>query len=183
MIRLLLWHDVCGLRGPFSPYPALALGCVDVTLKEAVGSFNVFANNGVYVEPHYLLWVKDSLGTKVWKNKTIKKRVMSARISGQVTKILGIGMERVRKLKPDKWIASEAIGKTGTTNDFRTGWFSGATPELTTSIYVGRDDNKPLGNKVYGVKTAFPIWKKLYQQLSFTKTTFDFDPSLIEFGC
>ena len=50
------------IEGPLYPYPSLALGCVDATLKEAIGTFNVFANNGIYVEPHYVEWIKDHWG-------------------------------------------------------------------------------------------------------------------------
>ncbi len=39
----------CRLEGPFHSYPSLALGCIDATLKEAVGMFNVFSNDGIYI--------------------------------------------------------------------------------------------------------------------------------------
>ena len=42
----------CHIEEQLHPYPSLALGCVDATLKEVCGMFNVFANNGIYVEPH-----------------------------------------------------------------------------------------------------------------------------------
>ena len=62
----------CGIRGPLYPYPSLALGCVDVTLKEAVAAFNVFAHNGIYVEPHIIRSVKDQWGKKIFKAEVPK---------------------------------------------------------------------------------------------------------------
>ena len=47
--------------GNIAPYPALALGCIDVTLKEVIAAFNVFANHGEYVEPHYIKWIKENI--------------------------------------------------------------------------------------------------------------------------
>ena len=50
----------------------------------------------------------------------------------------------------------DAAGKTGTTNDLRDGWFVGFTPELLTVVWVGFDDNRPLG--LSGAQAALPIW-------------------------
>lgn len=168
------------IEGPLYPYPSLALGCVDATVKEAVGMFNVFANNGRYVEPHYINWVKDRWGTKLLKNRPLHEQIISECISGKVAKVLGLGLERVRKIFPREWIDCQAISKTGTTNDSRICWFIGSTPELTTAVYIACDDNRPLGNNVYPLKTAFPIWKELNRMLRTVQKSFSYDPSLRE---
>jgi penicillin-binding protein 1A len=162
------------------PLPSLALGCVDVTLKEAVALFNVFANNGVYVEPHYLLWIKDSWGNKIYKYKSVHERIMDPKVSGQVTKVLAIGMDRLRTKLQGRWVDSDSIGKTGTTNDFRTSWFIGSTPELTTGIYIGRDDNQSMGPQMFARRTAFPIWYGAHKTFTTKKKQFAYDPALIE---
>jgi len=168
------------LRGPFHPYPSLALGCVDGTLKEVAGMFNVFANNGVYSEPHCIKWIKNEWGTKIWRNRPVRERVMSSHVSGQVAKVLELGLKRVRRLFPQKWVDAQAISKTGTTNDSRTCWFVGSTPTLTTAVYVGCDDNRSMGKNVYPLRTAFPLWIGLNRQLQFSQKKFSFDPSLKE---
>jgi penicillin-binding protein 1A len=168
----------CHIQGPLYPYPSLALGCVDVTVKEVVGMFNVFANNGVYVEPHYIEWVKDQWGTKIWRYNPIIEYVMPTTVSGKVTKVLAIGIERIKNITYNgKWLASEAIQKTGTTNDSRTCWFVGATPSLTTAVYIGCDDNRPMG-AVYPIRTAFPIWKDIHEGLPDQQPCFVYDPRL-----
>jgi membrane carboxypeptidase/penicillin-binding protein len=50
----------------------------------------------------------------------------------------------------------DAAGKSGTTNDLRDAWFVGFTPELLTVVWVGLDDNQPLG--LSGTQAAVPIW-------------------------
>ena len=50
----------------------------------------------------------------------------------------------------------DAAGKTGTTNDLRDAWFVGFTPELLTVVWVGFDDNQPVG--LAGARAALPIW-------------------------
>ncbi|MCK5632565.1 transglycosylase domain-containing protein [bacterium] len=168
------------LRGPFHPYPSLALGCIDVSLKEVAGMFNVFANNGVYVEPHCISWVKNKWGTKIWKVQSQQERVISAQESGQVATVLQIGLHRVRKWFPQKWVDAQAISKTGTTNDSRTCWFVGSTPTLTTAVYIGCDDNRSMGKNVYPLRTAFPIWIGVNRELEFSQKKFSFDPTLQE---
>jgi penicillin-binding protein 1A len=170
----------CGLTRPIAPYPSLALGCIDCTLCEAVGIFNIFANNGVYVEPHLITWIKDAQGKKIWRAQVSKAPIFSSSVAGQVAKVLAYGFERARKRYGKEWIESEAIGKTGTTNDSRTCCFVGSTPELTTGITIGCDDNRSLGKNVYASATSFPIWRELYQALRPKKKHFSYDPHLIE---
>jgi penicillin-binding protein 1A len=172
----------CHLPGPFHSYPSLALGTIDATLFELVGMFNVFANNGTYVEPHFIRWVKDAWGTKIYKKEVVQESVIDQRTVGQVTQVLKHGLYRVRKSFPDKWINSEGICKTGTTNDSRTCWFVGSTPELTTAVYIGCDDNRSIGQDVYPLRTAFPIWLNFNCAVpSTTRMRFTFDPSLREY--
>lgn len=161
-------------------YPSLALGCLDATLKESVAAFNVFVNNGTYVEPYYLKWIKDEWGTKICKFEPETEQVLSPIISSQIAKVLSLGMSRYIDRMDDKTFACASMGKTGTTNDSRTCWFCGATPTLTTSIYVGCDNNNSMGQNIYAVKTAFPIWFKMHQQIKPEKTTFSYDSRLKE---
>lgn len=168
----------CRLPNTMPAYPSLSLGCVDVTLKQAVGYFNVFANNGVYVEPHYVRWVKDENGKKIWSKKIDKQRVMDTKISSQVAQVLSLGIERAKQRTPGNWISCDALGKTGTTNDCRTCWFAGSTPNYTTALYIGCDDNRSLGKNVYAISTALPIWLGLHKQLPIEKKNFSLDPSL-----
>jgi membrane carboxypeptidase/penicillin-binding protein len=53
---------------------------------------------------------------------------------------------------------AQAAGKTGTTNDTRDAWFVGYTPDLLTAVWVGYDDNRPLG--LSGSQAALPIWTR-----------------------
>ena len=50
----------------------------------------------------------------------------------------------------------DAAGKTGTTNDSRDAWFVGFTPDLLTVVWIGRDDNRPMG--LSGSQAAVPLW-------------------------
>ena len=90
-----------------------------------------------------------------------------------------MGPERVKlRYGANNWINSQAMSKTGTTNDSRTCWFIGSTPTLTTAVYVGFDDNRPMGQNVYPIQTAFPIWLTFNRAIEQAEKTFSYDPSL-----
>lgn len=171
----------CRIKAHFNPYPSLALGCVDATLSECAAMFNIFANDGIYVQPHVLTWIKDRWGTRIHKTVVDTERIMENPIIGQVKSVLCLGLERVKTMYgASNWITSQAMSKTGTTNDSRTCWFIGATPTLTTAVYVGFDDNRPMGKNVYPIRTAFPIWFAFNRTISSPIKTFSYDPSLQE---
>ncbi|MCX5923022.1 MAG: PBP1A family penicillin-binding protein [Candidatus Dependentiae bacterium] len=170
----------CHISAAMQPYPSLALGCVDVTVLEVVGSFNVIVNHGKYVQPHFLRWIKNSLGEKIYKSSVLRHQVIEPSIASQVTRVLTFGMDRLRLKIGDKWFGGQAAGKTGTTNDSRTCWFCGATPDLTTAIYVGIDQNQSIGNNIYSARAAFPIWFQFQEKIEKKKTDFYYDPGLHE---
>lgn len=53
---------------------------------------------------------------------------------------------------------NDLSGKTGTSNDRRDAWFGGFNADLATVVWVGYDDDQPLGPGEEGSRTALPIW-------------------------
>tara|TARA_R110002049_G_scaffold252264_1_gene427003 strand:- start:132649 stop:135108 length:2460 start_codon:yes stop_codon:yes gene_type:complete len=53
---------------------------------------------------------------------------------------------------------SDIVGKTGTTNDQHDAWFAGYHPNVVTVVWLGFDENKPLGRSEVGGVAALPIW-------------------------
>ncbi len=169
----------CRIKSHFHSYPSLALGCIDTTLCEVAGMFNVFANDGIYVEPHVLSLVKDRWGTRIYKTVPEVERVLHSRIVGQVKAVLCLGPERVKRMYgPQNWLTSEVMSKTGTTNDSRTCWYVGSTPDLTVAICIGFDDNRPMGENVYPLRTALPIWLAFNRAVEDSTQKFSYDPLL-----
>jgi penicillin-binding protein 1B len=127
-----------------------------------------------------MVWIKDELGKKIWKHQPEKCTVLSWSVASQVNRVLSILMQRMQKRFSSIWPNCETIGKTGTTNDARTCWFAGATPTHTTAVYLGRDDNQPLGHNVLASQTALPLWLSFTKQLPQKQLNFMHDPSLVE---
>lgn len=53
---------------------------------------------------------------------------------------------------------NDLAGKTGTTNDQRDAWFSGYNNDVVTTVWVGFDNPRPLGNSETGAGAALPMW-------------------------
>jgi penicillin-binding protein 1A len=53
---------------------------------------------------------------------------------------------------------SDIAGKTGTTNEAKDTWFNGFTKNLVATVWVGFDQERPLGEAEEGARTALPIW-------------------------
>ncbi len=60
---------------------------------------------------------------------------------------------RARSLQRD-----DIAGKTGTTNDRRDAWFLGFNPDLVGAAWVGFDQERSLGPREEGARTALPMW-------------------------
>lgn len=162
---------------PIPAYLSLALGCVDSTLKEVAAMFNVFAHDGLYVDPYLIESIHDKDGKKMYRHEVVQERVLETKVAHKIARVLSCGMEQ-RKKRAKKWIDSDAISKTGTTNDSRNCWFAGSTPEITTVVYIGIDDNSPMGEYIFPTYTAYPIWIDFHKTLTTTKKKFWYDPSL-----
>jgi membrane peptidoglycan carboxypeptidase len=61
-------------------------------------------------------------------------------------------------------IGRPSAGKTGTTSSERDIWYVGTVPQLTTAVWVGRDDNRPLSRGATGGGMVAPIWKDFMEQ-------------------
>jgi penicillin-binding protein 1A len=64
-----------------------------------------------------------------------------------------------------KALGRPAAGKTGTTNNLNDAWFVGYTPEYITGVWVGFDQEAPMGVGETGSRTASPIWLGYMQRL------------------
>jgi len=55
-------------------------------------------------------------------------------------------------------------GKTGTTDEYRDSWFAGFSGNKLAVVWVGRDDNRPVG--LSGADGALPVWMNIMSRLN-----------------
>jgi penicillin-binding protein 1A len=60
-------------------------------------------------------------------------------------------------------LGRDVAGKTGTTNGYFDGWFIGFTPQISTGVWVGFDQEKSLGLGEVGGRAAIPVWLQYMQ--------------------
>ena len=68
-------------------------------------------------------------------------------------------------------------GKTGTTNDYRDSWFAGFSGNYLSVVWVGRDDNKPMG--LTGASGAARVWSKIMQNLPLRRLELPYNEEVI----
>ena len=153
-----LWSKKLGIGAPIQPYPALALGSFEATPYEMATAYNVLANEGLKIEPVTMLRVSDDKGRVLEQHHApVPERVVRAESAFLVRDMLrSVLNEGTAASARSLGFSADAAGKTGTTNDYRDAWFAGFTPDLLAVVWVGFDDNTPVG--LSGTKAALPIW-------------------------
>jgi penicillin-binding protein 1A len=146
-----------GITTPLTNTYSLALGASEVIPIELVRAFNIFANNGIKVEPYGILEIRDRFGNLL-KSYTPKETVVLSSESAYLITNLLKGIVRNGTGKYALNLGKICAGKTGTTNNCTDTWFIGYTPDIICGVWVGFDIKKPLGRDATGGKIACPIW-------------------------
>jgi penicillin-binding protein 1A len=152
---------------------SISLGVVELSPYEQAKGFATFANKGKEVTPIAILYVLDRDGNLIDNFEAeLRKEQMSRgekQILSEQTNYVMLDMLRdvMRPGGTGYRAATEnefdrpAAGKTGTTQNWKDAWFTGFTPDLVTSVWVGFDRNSvSLGRGQAGGVVSAPIWAK-----------------------
>lgn len=132
-----------GISTPIATTPSMVLGASDVRLIELTRAFASIGANGVAVTPYGIVKVTTSKGNLLYQYQVDTSRVLIApQVAASITDLLqtavNTGTARAAQ------IGRPVAGKTGTTNSNKDGWFLGFSSGLTTGVWMGRDDSKPV---------------------------------------
>ncbi len=150
-----LWRRIGAGTVP-RPYPSIALGVFEATPFQIAGAYTLFANGGTLKPLHAISRIVSGnreLAIRSAPDKTVARRDTTFLVTNMLRSVINEGTGAGARAAG---FALDAAGKTGTTNDLRDAWFVGFTPELLTVVWVGLDDNLPLG--LSGTQAALPIW-------------------------
>ena len=187
-----------GVNSEIPSQPSIALGAVDITVKDMVAAYSTFANQGIYLKPQLITKIEDKNGNIIYEPKLESKDVLSKDIAYAVIKLLegvtesGSG-ERLRNTGNGGYaykrvtgypygFTNPIAGKTGTSQNQSDGWFIGMVPNLVTGVWVGNEDRSAHFRTItngQGATMALPIWgifmKKCYGDvdLNISKEAFE----------
>jgi penicillin-binding protein 1B len=143
--RIVETASAFGFSTPLNPYPSIALGSLEVVPLELARAYCAFAADGVLPHPLSLKDVVDEKGEVLERRHMAIQSVTTPGKAFLITSMLESTVEQgtASSLK-DMGILFPAAGKTGTTNDFKDGWFVGYTPDVLVLLWVGFDDGASL---------------------------------------
>ncbi|TPG41258.1 PBP1A family penicillin-binding protein [Sphingomonas koreensis] len=131
-----------GITTPVSTYPSMVLGTSEVRLIDMTRAFASVGAQGVAVTPFGITKVTAD-GVTIYQHQVDRSHVLVAPyVAQEMTDLLAstvnIGTGRAAD------IGRPVAGKTGTTQNNHDGWFLGFSSGLTTGVWMGRDDSKPI---------------------------------------
>ena len=151
-----LWKTL-GVGNPPKAFPSIALGVFEATPFEIATAYTIFPNLGILRPLRHVLRIdsgeKDVTRKMKAGQRAIARRDTSFLVTNMMRSVINEGTGASAR---SAGFTLDAAGKTGTTNDLRDAWFVGFTPTLLTVVWVGFDDNQPLG--LSGARAALPIW-------------------------
>ena len=144
------------------PVTSLPLGAIGVTPLEMASAYATFANYGWQSPSTVIMRVTDSSGNVMLDNTPKPQLVLDPWASASTIDIMrAVITEGTGK---NAAIGRPAAGKTGTTSSEKDIWFVGTVPQLTTAVWVGRDDNRQLASGATGGTMVTPIWADFMQR-------------------
>ncbi len=147
-----------GITGPLNTEPAMALGSNLVTPIDMAQAYDAFANGGQRVTAWGLVAIRGAGGRLIWR------RTAPAANQAIANPPLGEMHQMLREVVASGTGTHAAIaghdiaGKTGTASDFQDAWFCGFTGNLTTVVWMGRDDNAPMRG-ITGGSAPAQLWR------------------------
>jgi penicillin-binding protein 1A len=160
-----------------SPNMTMALGSLSMHLLDHTAAFSAFANDGILMEKHAVVSVKDIYGNVIYDFNNPGKRVLSPQATFILSNVLSDNEARTPEFGKCSplllYSTSEqecyagnpgqirpVAAKTGTTNDWKDSLTMGYTPDYTVGVWVGNNDGTAM-REVTGLMGAAPIWHEV----------------------
>ncbi len=184
-----------GVVTQMAPVLAMALGAGETTPFKLTAAYSAFINGGKRIEPHLIELVEDREGKTIFRadkrdcqgcsapyggedppalpdnGKQIFDPITSYQITSMLQGVVAHGTAYEAHI-----LGPNFGGKTGTTNEFRSAWFVGFSPQMVVGVFVGFDDNRSLGEKETGAVAAVPVFIDFMQQAIKGHPVGDFRP-------
>ncbi|MEO8702035.1 MAG: penicillin-binding transpeptidase domain-containing protein, partial [Kofleriaceae bacterium] len=154
-----------GITSPIPRHISISLGTPDLTILEVAAGYGGIATGGRRLTPRFYDLVTDTAGTVVddLRNQPAGPQVIPEETAYVMQNLMKGAVQRGTA----RWasqLGRPTAGKTGTSANYRDVWFTGFTTDLLATVWVGRDDSTPIGDKITGGGIAVPIWLDFMQK-------------------
>ncbi|RZJ32735.1 MAG: penicillin-binding protein 1A [Brevundimonas sp.] len=171
-----------GVGDDLQPNLSVSLGAGETTPYRLTAAYAAFVNGGRRVDPYLIEMVQDRDGETIFRADDRRCRECGRAFSGQESPRLDARGEQVIDPITAYQISSmlEGVvqrgtatgarglgrwvgGKTGTTNEYRSAWFVGFSSDIVVGVFIGFDDNRPLGSGETGATGPVPVFTEFMQ--------------------
>ncbi len=172
-----------GIESDLPEHLSLSLGSGEVTPLELTNAFASFAAGGVAQPPRMIDAIDGSLRESGPTTQALSPQI-SYVILDMMKSVLEPGGTGAWARQKDKKTGKvplkiPAAGKTGTSNDERDAWFVGVTPDYAIGVWIGYDDNRPLGAKQTGGAVALPVFTEVLGKIGPKAKEFAKPPGIV----
>ena len=183
MKKIVALIEKFGIVKSMQPVLAMALGAGETTPFKLTAAYTAFVNNGRMAQPHLIELVQDREGKVIYRADQRACKGCTAGFNGEESPRMAPAGEQI--IDPvtayqissmlegvvQRGTATQArvlgrpvAGKTGTTNEYRSAWFVGFTPQIVVGVFIGFDDNRSLGEGEAGGVSALPVFINFMQE-------------------
>ena len=132
-----------GITSPLEADLTLTLGTSGVTPLEMASAYATIATGGVHFDPTAILQVYDRKGTVILDNSQPQgEQVISKEVACATIDVMRTVINSYEGTGTDARLSNgqDAVGKTGTSEEFKDSWFCGITPQLSVAVWMGDRD-------------------------------------------
>ncbi len=144
--------EMLGIDREFPANASVALGSAEMPLIELVSAYAMVLNDGYQVDPHAIARPEPGVFERFFDQRPRLSAHRRNQLSDLLESAISDGTGRAANL------AIPAFGKTGTSQDSRDTLFVGFAGDLVVGIWIGNDDNTPLGEASGGGVPA-QMWR------------------------
>lgn len=142
-----------GISSPLNTHPSMVLGTAEVRVIDMTAAFAGVSAGGYAVKPYGITRITTAEGRDLYTRKPDRpSQLVDPWVAAGITDLLqtavNTGTGRAAQ------IGRPVAGKTGTTSSNKDGWFLGFSSGITTGVWMGRDDARPVGGLQGGAAPA-----------------------------
>ncbi len=165
-----------GITSPIPRHISISLGTPDLTLLELATAYAGIASGGKRITARFYDAVTDAKGRVISDGEPpASPQVVSPEVDYVMVNLMKGVVSRGTAHGAAK-LGRPVAGKTGTSANYKDVWFNGFTTDLQCSVWIGRDDSTPIGDKITGGGAAVPIWLDFMQKAHPATPVRDFAP-------